>query len=163
ARFKLARYLKTYEFLVKPFRADNIHRVLSIHQRVSLPTRVVIVDDSATVRKMVKKILAGSIFNIHVADAASGDEALAMCANGVVRLVLPGLKHAGPQRTRYAVGASQEQSGRRDHHDVGRAQRGDGRAGEGARRDGVHPQAVLSARRRPRPARGLRPRAADAD
>jgi DNA-binding NtrC family response regulator len=81
-RFQLARYLKTYEYLVKPFKADNIHRILRIHQRVSLPTRVVIVDDSATVRRMVKRILAGSIFNIHVADAANGEDALVMCANG---------------------------------------------------------------------------------
>jgi DNA-binding NtrC family response regulator len=95
-RFQLARYLKTYEFLVKPFKADNIHRILRIHQRVSLPTRVVIVDDSTTVRRMVKKILAGSIFNIHVADAGNGEDALVMCANGGFDIVfldcnMPGL------------------------------------------------------------------------
>jgi len=95
-RYQLARYLRTYEFLVKPFRADNIHRILRIHQRISMPTRVVIVDDSATVRRMVKKILAGSIFNIHVADAPNGEEALAMCAAGGFDIVfldcnMPGL------------------------------------------------------------------------
>ena len=81
-RFQLARYLKTYEFLIKPFLADHVHRILRIHQRVTLPTRAVIVDDSATVRRMVKKILAGSIFNIQVAEASNGDDALAMFSEG---------------------------------------------------------------------------------
>jgi CheY-like chemotaxis protein len=81
-RFQLARHLKTYEFLVKPFEPQDVHRILSIHQRVSLPTRVVIVDDSATVRRMVKRILASSIFNIQVAEAANGEDALVMCASG---------------------------------------------------------------------------------
>jgi CheY-like chemotaxis protein len=95
-RLQLARYLKTYEYLVKPFRAEHVHRIMRIHQRVSLPTRVVIVDDSATVRRMVKKILAGSIFNIHVADAPNGEDALVMCADGGFDIVfldcnMPGL------------------------------------------------------------------------
>jgi CheY-like chemotaxis protein len=95
-RFQLARYLKTYEFLVKPFSADDVHRILRIHQRVCLPTRVVIVDDSATVRRMVKKILAGSIFNIQVAEAANGEDALVMCTSGGFDIVfldcnMPGL------------------------------------------------------------------------
>lgn len=81
-RFQLARHLRTYEFLVKPFRPDDVRRILAIHQRVSLPTRVVIVDDSATVRRMVKRILANSIFNIQVAEAGNGEDALVMCASG---------------------------------------------------------------------------------
>jgi DNA-binding NtrC family response regulator len=95
-RFQLARYLKTYEFLVKPFAADNIHRILRIHQRVILPTRAVIVDDSATVRRMVKRVLAASIFSIRVAEAGNGEDALAMCADGGFDIVfldcnMPGL------------------------------------------------------------------------
>ena len=95
-RFQLARYLKTYEFLVKPFTPENILRILRIHHRVSLPTRVVIVDDSATVRRMVKKILAGSIFAIQVAEAKNGEDALVMCADGGFDIVfldcnMPGL------------------------------------------------------------------------
>jgi DNA-binding response OmpR family regulator len=95
-RFQLARHLKTYEYLVKPFAPDDVHRILRIHQRVSLPTRVVIVDDSATVRRMVKKILAGSIFTIHVAEAGNGEDALVMCADGGFDIVfldcnMPGL------------------------------------------------------------------------
>jgi CheY-like chemotaxis protein len=95
-RFQLARHLKTYEFLVKPFSPLDVQRILRIHQRVCLPTRVVIVDDSATVRRMVKKILAASLFNIMVAEAASGEEALVQCASGGFDLVfldfnMPGL------------------------------------------------------------------------
>jgi len=95
-RFQLARHLKTYEFLIKPFSPDDVRRILSIHQRVSLPTRVVIVDDSATVRRMVKKILANSIFNIQVAEAGNGEDALVMCASGAFDILfldynMPGL------------------------------------------------------------------------
>jgi CheY-like chemotaxis protein len=81
-RFRLARHLRTYEFLIKPFQPEDVRHILTIHQRVSLPSRVVIVDDSATVRRMVKRILANSIFNIEVAEAGNGEDALAMCASG---------------------------------------------------------------------------------
>jgi DNA-binding NtrC family response regulator len=95
-RFQLARHLKTYEFLVKPFSSGDVQRILRIHQRVSLPTRVVIVDDSATVRRMVKKILAASLFNILVAEASNGEDALVQCASGGFDIVfldcnMPGL------------------------------------------------------------------------
>jgi DNA-binding response OmpR family regulator len=95
-RFQLARYLRTYEFLVKPFSAENIHRIMRIHQRVILPTKVVIVDDSATVRRMVKKILSSSIFSIQVAEAGNGSDALDMCMDGGFDIVfldcnMPGL------------------------------------------------------------------------
>ena len=51
---------------------------------------------SATVRRMVKKILAASFFNIVVAEAANGEEALVQCAPGGFDLVfldcnMPGL------------------------------------------------------------------------
>jgi CheY-like chemotaxis protein len=95
-RFQLARHLRTYEFLVKPFAPEDVRRILSIHQRISLPTRVIIVDDSATVRRMVKKILANSIFNIQVAEAGNGEDALVMCAAGAFDILfldynMPGL------------------------------------------------------------------------
>jgi CheY-like chemotaxis protein len=95
-RFQLARHLKIYEFLLKPFSPQDVHRILRVHQRVSMPTRALVVDDSATVRKMVGKVLAGSVFSISVEEAATGEHALAMCEGGCFDIIfldcnMPGL------------------------------------------------------------------------
>ena len=96
ARLQLARHLRIYEFLHKPFVVADIHRILRVHQRINLPTRVLIVDDSATVRKMVKKVLAGSMFSLKIEEASTGAHALSMCESGFFDIVfldcnMPGL------------------------------------------------------------------------
>jgi CheY-like chemotaxis protein len=76
ARLKLARELKVYDYLVKPFEARAIESVLQTFQRITRPTRALIVDDSATVRRMIQKILAGSLFRITADEAGDGPTAL---------------------------------------------------------------------------------------
>ena len=82
ARFQLARQLKAYEFLVKPFGASDIENVMRTFQRVSAPTKALIVDDSATVRRMIQKIAAGSIFRVTSEEAADGTSAIEKFAEG---------------------------------------------------------------------------------
>jgi len=43
---------------------------------VNTPTRALIVDDSATVRRLINKVVSGSVFNFDVNEAADGEKAL---------------------------------------------------------------------------------------
>jgi DNA-binding NtrC family response regulator len=95
-RIELARELKAYEFLAKPFSIRDVHGVLRTYQRVKTPTRAIIVDDSATVRRVIRKVLAASIFNIAVEETSDGETALAICGVGDFDVVfldcnMPGL------------------------------------------------------------------------
>ncbi len=56
----LAQQLRAYEFLRKPFGIRDIEAIIETYRRAVGPTKVLIVDDSMTVRKIVQKVLAGS-------------------------------------------------------------------------------------------------------
>lgn len=75
----LAQQLRAYEFLRKPFRVRDIELIIETYRRVVGPTKVLIVDDSMTVRKIVQKVLAGSIFRMDCYEAPDGETALAYC------------------------------------------------------------------------------------
>jgi CheY-like chemotaxis protein len=81
-RLQIARALKVYEYLSKPFTAADVHEVLRTYCRVTVPTKLLIVDDSTTVRRIVSKVLANSIFNIDVTEAGDGRSALDHCVSG---------------------------------------------------------------------------------
>src|SRR5262249_47164232 len=76
---EMARKLKAYEFLFKPFDADEVRAIIKTYDRIASPTKVLIVDDSHTVRKIVQKVVQGSLFNCEVAEAADGETALSLC------------------------------------------------------------------------------------
>jgi CheY-like chemotaxis protein len=64
--------------------------------RVRWPSRVLLVDDSSTMRSIVRKILAGSRFQLQIAEAAEGVDALKQIASGKFDVVvldynMPGL------------------------------------------------------------------------
>jgi CheY-like chemotaxis protein len=95
-RLQLARLLKVYEFLAKPFAADDVYAILRTYRKVNTPTRALIVDDSATVRRLINKVVTGSVFNIDVTEAADGQKALDACESGEFEVVvldcnMPGL------------------------------------------------------------------------
>src|SRR5215813_11415325 len=75
----LARQLRAYEFLRKPFGVRDIERIIDTYHRVVRPTKVLIVDGSATVRKVVQQALAGSVFRMDCYQAPDGETALAYC------------------------------------------------------------------------------------
>ena len=76
---EMARKLKAYEFLFKPFEPADVVAILTTFNRITSPTKVLIVDDSLTVRQLVQKVVKGSMFNCNIADAADGETALALC------------------------------------------------------------------------------------
>ena len=75
----LARQLDAYEFLTKPFGNKDIAAILSTYQRVSTPMQVLLVDDSAVALKVMRKVLASSIFHLNIEEAHSGAEAVKRC------------------------------------------------------------------------------------
>jgi CheY-like chemotaxis protein len=77
-RLQLARQLKVYEFLAKPFAAADVHAILQTYCRVTVPTEALVVDDSATVRRIICRVFEDSIFSIHSTEAADGEAALAL-------------------------------------------------------------------------------------
>jgi CheY-like chemotaxis protein len=92
----LARQLEAYEFLTKPFGKAEIESILATHRRVSSPLQVLLVDDSPISLKVMRKVLASSVFHLNIEDANTGIEAIARCKAETVDVVfldvnMPGL------------------------------------------------------------------------
>jgi CheY-like chemotaxis protein len=95
-RMQLAQQLRVYEFLAKPFTNEQVMEILKTYCRVTVPSSALVVDDSATVRRIIKKVFANSIFNIDVTEAGDGQTTLDYCENGEFDVVfldcnMPGL------------------------------------------------------------------------
>lgn len=93
---ELARELNAYEFLTKPFRLADIAAVIKTFERARRPMRALVVDDSPTVRSVVRRVLDRSIFRITIEEALDGETALARCRDAQFDLVfmdcnMPGL------------------------------------------------------------------------
>jgi CheY-like chemotaxis protein len=95
-RLQVARHIRAYEFLVKPFTAGDVLDVLKTYRAVAKRTRTLIVDDSRTIRHVILRVLQRSVFNLAIDEAASGERALKLFAEGNYDLVfldynMPGL------------------------------------------------------------------------
>jgi CheY-like chemotaxis protein len=93
---KLARELHAYEFLFKPFGRPEIEAILDTYRQDCRPMRALIVDDSPTQRRIVRRVLARSVFRIEVEETGDGRAALDRCAGCAFDLVfldcnMPGL------------------------------------------------------------------------
>ena len=73
--------------LAQPKTLDDARRLAEICIRTKVPTRVLIVDDSSTMRSIVRKILSASRFALDVHEAAEGFTALNTLRNGSFGLV----------------------------------------------------------------------------
>lgn len=95
-RLKVARQVRAYEYLVKPFTAGDVLDILKTYRIVSKRTRSMIVDDSRTIRQVILRVLRRSVFNLGIDEAGSGERALKLFAEGRYDLVfldynMPGL------------------------------------------------------------------------
>lgn len=71
----------------KPSRAEEAGRLLERSMRVRVPNRALVVDDSATMRSIVRKSLAATRFQFHVTEAEEGFAALELVRNGEFDIV----------------------------------------------------------------------------
>jgi CheY-like chemotaxis protein len=82
--------------LARPANADDACKLTEICVRAKIPTPVLIVDDSSTMRSIVRKILSASRFALDVHEASEGIAALEQLGTGKFGLVfldynMPGL------------------------------------------------------------------------
>jgi len=82
--------------LAKPVTAEDARKLVEICVRTKIPTRVLIVDDSGTMRSIVRKILSASRFALAIQEASEGIAALNELRAGNFGLVfldynMPGL------------------------------------------------------------------------
>lgn len=75
---EIAIKLRAYEFLFKPFGVADALAIMKTYDRITAPTKILIVDDSSAVRQIVQKIIHGSVFNCDIDEAANGEAALAL-------------------------------------------------------------------------------------
>src|SRR5688572_22601554 len=76
---EMARKLKAYEFLFKPFSASDAVAIIKTFDRITAPSRVMVVDDSQTMRQIVQKVVKGSMFNCEIREAGNGETAVSLC------------------------------------------------------------------------------------
>jgi DNA-binding NtrC family response regulator len=95
-RLQVARQVRAYEFLVKPFTPAAVLALLKTYQSISRRTKTLIVDDSRTIRQVIMRVLKRSVFNLAIEEAGSGERALKLFSEGTYDLVfldynMPGL------------------------------------------------------------------------
>lgn len=78
----------TYHFLKKPFKPDDVADIIASYMLMTTSYPILIVDDSATMRKLTRRILEGSRFNFDITEADSADTALRAVATGKFKIVL---------------------------------------------------------------------------
>jgi CheY-like chemotaxis protein len=71
----------------KPMRFEDVKRLIDRSIRVRLPCRALVVDDSATMRSIVRKLLAGTHFPLEVSEADEGFAALKIVRESGIDLV----------------------------------------------------------------------------
>ena len=76
---ELTRRLDVYEFLIKPFGGNEIDEILRGYRRISAPMKVLLVDNSPVLLKVMRKVLTNSAFRLDIEVANSGRDAIARC------------------------------------------------------------------------------------
>jgi CheY-like chemotaxis protein len=75
-RFQLARLLKCYDYLIKPFEESDVQAILTTFGRIKQRTQALIVDDSSSVRRTIRKITSNSMFRVDCDEATDGKAAI---------------------------------------------------------------------------------------
>ncbi len=82
------RNFGAYHFLKKPFSFEDVADVIATYILMTTAYPILVVDDSATMRKLTSKILEASRFNFEISEADSAQAALKMLSSGKFKLVL---------------------------------------------------------------------------
>lgn len=73
---EIARSLGAYDFIIKPFEQNDVERVVASFKRLQKRWSILMVDDSATTRKIIGKVLEDSFFDFVVDEVGDGASAL---------------------------------------------------------------------------------------
>ncbi|MCG8446189.1 MAG: response regulator [Hyphomicrobiales bacterium] len=84
---KLLKNFGAYDFLIKPFTEDQVRGVVNTYRTIKKPRDVLIVDDSSTVRGIVRKVLDRSIFTFNIDEAEDGPAALLRTQEKAFRII----------------------------------------------------------------------------
>ncbi|GGB38406.1 hypothetical protein GCM10011316_08070 [Roseibium aquae] len=76
-----------YDFLSKPFNNGQVRQVIETYEAIQLEYQVLVVDDSATVRRIVRKVLDKSIFDLKIEEAEDGETAVKMVRDKPYRII----------------------------------------------------------------------------
>jgi len=87
SRTTAGRVFETDSLASKPERADAVQTLVNRSVRVRIPSRALVVDDSATMRSIVRKALAATRFQFYVSEASEGHTALKMVREGDFHIV----------------------------------------------------------------------------
>ena len=87
-RLDMARRTQAYEYLVKPFTAADVEGILRNYRQISKRRKTLIVDDTKTMRRILRRVLERSVFRLDIDEAESGERAVALCRDGGFDLVL---------------------------------------------------------------------------
>jgi two-component system chemotaxis response regulator CheY len=90
-----ARALGAYDFISKPVSILDVHRSLDAFQKVRARTTALLIDDSGTARRLIKRIFDRSIFRVHVVEAADGVEGIECFARAPTDFVFIDLHMGG--------------------------------------------------------------------
>ena len=71
----------------RPAKPADVRKLIDACVRAKIPTRVLIVDDSSTMRSIVRKILIASRFSLEVQEASEGESAIQQLRTGDFGLV----------------------------------------------------------------------------
>ena len=82
AVIELARKLEAYDFISKPFGPEELVAIFKTYHRLVQPVRALVVDDSATVRRVITRIIDQSIFRVSMDEAGTGSAAVELCEKG---------------------------------------------------------------------------------
>ncbi|WP_150497230.1 response regulator [Roseibium aquae] len=77
-----------YHFMQKPFSKDDVAEIVATYVTMTTTFPILIVDDSATMRKLARKVLEKSRFDFEIAEADSAGAALRALGSGKYKLAL---------------------------------------------------------------------------
>lgn len=91
----LLKSFGAYDFLKKPFTDRDVHKLVETYFVIKLQHQMLLVDDSITVRGIVRKILSKSIFNLKITEAGNAEEAFKATRERTFRIIFSDLNMPG--------------------------------------------------------------------
>lgn len=69
---RIGRELFAYDYLQKPLTRALIHAVLDAYAETRIRKKILLIDDSATARRLMKRIMERSLFDVDIVEASDG-------------------------------------------------------------------------------------------